>query len=311
MSRRRSTPWIHRWSRLIIAAIAAVGAIGTAYLTVIKLSGATAACPTSGCEQVLSSPYATVLGLPLTLFGFLAYTSMGVFALAPLAVNPEEKKELRSNLEKWTWLLMFAIATAMVVFSGYLMYLLAFKIKALCLYCLASALFSVSFFVLTLIGRAWDDVGQLFFTGIVVGMVTLIGTLGVYARIDGPAPTTGSNGPAITTTSTQAELALANHLKQVGAKMYGAYWCPHCHDQKQLFGKEAFRQVTYIECAPDGKNARPDLCQAAKIEGFPSWEVNGKLYPGTQSLEKLANASGYQGPRNFQNVPPPGAVPAP
>jgi len=55
----------------------------------------------------------------------------------------------------------------MMIFSGYLMYLLAFKIKAVCLYCVVSALLSLSLFTLALIGR--DCVGQLVFTGFVVG----------------------------------------------------------------------------------------------------------------------------------------------
>ena len=306
MRRRRSTPWIHRWSRVIIAAIASVGAVGTGYLTLTKLAGGSAACPTSGCEQVLSSPYATVFGLPLTLFGFLAYASMGILAIAPLIANSTTNKELRSQLENWTWPLMLAIGTAMAVFSGYLMYLLAFQIKALCLYCLASALFSISFLVLTVIGREWEDVGQIFFTGVAVALVTLVGTLGVYANSDGTGKTTASGSGTgelaypITTTSGAAQIALAKHLSQVGAKMYGAYWCPHCHDQKQLFGREAFKQINYIECDPAGQNAQPEVCKAQKVEGYPSWEINGQMLSGTQSLEDLAKASGYQGPRNFQ-----------
>ncbi|GAC1462811.1 MAG: vitamin K epoxide reductase family protein [Chamaesiphon sp.] len=294
-----------------------MGALLTAYLTVVKLSGGSAACPTSGCEQVLSSPYATVFGLPLTLFGCLAYSSMAVFALAPLAVRSEDKKKLRTDLEKWTWLLLFAGATAMAVFSGYLMYLLAFKIKALCLYCLASALFSLSLFVLTLLGRDWeDDLGQLFFIGIVVGMVALVSTVGVYANANGPSSTTGQDsstslepsgspkpgiGWAITHQSGPAEIALARHLKEIGAKMYGAYWCPHCYEQKQLFGKEAFSEINYVECAPDGKNAQPNLCAKADIKGFPTWLINGKkIESGVQSPQKLAALSGYQGPSNFK-----------
>ena len=306
MRRRRSTPWIHRWSRLIIAAIAAVGALGTGYLTITKLVGGSAACPTSGCEQVLSSPYATVFGLPLTLFGFLAYASMGILAIAPLAINASANKDLRAKLENWTWPLMLAIGTAMTVFSGYLMYLLAFQIKALCLYCLASALFSISFLVLTVIGRTWEDVGQLFFTGLVVGLVTLVGTLGVYANIDGAGKTTASGsdagevGALVTTPSNPAQIALAKHLSQVGAKMYGAYWCPHCNDQKQFFGREGAKQINYIECDPSGQNAQPEVCKAQKIEGYPTWEINGQFYGGTQSLQKLAELSGYQGPKNFQ-----------
>lgn len=307
MSRRRPVPWIHRWSRPLIGAVALIGALGTAYLTVVKLTGGSAACPTSGCEQVLSSPYATVFGLPLTLFGFLAYAGMGVMAIAPLALNSDPQKEARSKLEGWTWLLLFAGAVAMVVFSAYLMYLLAFKIQALCLYCLASALLTVTLLVLTVIGRKWRDIGQLFFTAIVIGMIALIATLGVYAQASNPTTATSGSGSTvveITTDSGPAEIALAQHLKQVGAKMYGAWWCPHCHDQKQLFGKTAAREFTYIECDPRGANPQPKACQAAKIESYPSWEINGKLYTGTQSLEELAQASGYQGPRNFSNYIP-------
>jgi len=304
MSRRRSTPWIHRWSRPLIGGVALIGALGTAYLTVVKLAGGSAACPTSGCEQVLSSPYATVFGLPLTLFGFLAYAAMGLMAVAPLAI-PSSQKEARLKAENWTWLLLFAGAVAMVVFSAYLMYLLAFEIQALCLYCLGSALLTVTLLVLTMIGRDWRDIGQLFFTAIVVGMIALIATLGVYAQASGPdTATPGATEMAITSDSGPAEIALAQHLKQVGAKMYGAWWCPHCQEQKQLFGKTAASQFPYIECDPRGQNPQPDLCQTAGIESYPTWEINGKTYSGTQSLEELANASGYQGPRNFKHSLP-------
>ncbi|HEY9888334.1 MAG TPA: hypothetical protein V6D02_08030, partial [Candidatus Obscuribacterales bacterium] len=30
---------------------------------------------------------------------------------------------------------------------------------------------------------------------------------------------------------------LAQHLTAQGATMYGAFWCPHCADQKELFGE--------------------------------------------------------------------------
>lgn len=305
MKRKRSIPWIHRWSRSLMAGIASVGAAITGYLTIVKLTGDSTACPTNGCDLVLSSPYATVLGLPLALFGFLAYASMIIFALAPLLVNSSKQEQLRSNLENWTGLLLFAGGAAMTVFSGYLMYLLAFKIQAVCIYCVGSALLSISLFTLALIGREWQDIGQLLFTGIVVGMLVLVGTTGIYASVNNPAlvdrSTPGESGLPISTTSGAAEIALASHLKQVGAKMYGAFWCSHCHDQKQLFGQEAFQQIDYIECDPKGKKPKPELCEAAKVEGFPTWKINGKSVSGTQSLEELSDMSGYQGSRDFRN----------
>lgn len=327
MRRRRSLPWIYRWSRPIIGAIAIAGAILTAYLTVTKLTGTGPVCTAeaagagAGCGGVLNSPYAEIFGLPLSLFGCLAYLSMAVFALVPLAINRDRSKELKRQLENWTWWLLLAGSTAMAVFSGYLMYILATELKTVCPYCIGSALFSLSLLVLTLMGRDWEDLGQILFIGIMVAVLTLVGTLGVYANVnatankdatevvdaDGliaiPLPTTNPeppNGWEITTTSGASEIALAKHLTASGIKKYGAYWCPHCYEQKQLLGKEAFAEIDYIECAPDGKNPQPDVCQAVGIQSFPTWEINGKLEPGVKTAAELAELSGYQGPKDFK-----------
>lgn len=307
MIRRRSTPWIHRWSRTVMGAIAAIGVVETAYLTIAKFTTGSVICPTSGCDKVLNSPYATVFGtVPLSLLGCLAYLSIAILALAPKAVNPNTNKGLHSQLENKTWQALFIITAAMVIFSSYLMYLMAFEIKELCIYCISSALFSLSLFVLVLVGREWEDIGQLVFTGILVAMVSSIGALGLYNSVRSPAASVSTPGilaPAVTTTSGPAQLALVRHLREIGAKEYGAYWCPHCHEQKMLFGKEAAALIDYVECDPRGQNSRAEICQAAgaNIKGFPTWEIKGQFYSGTQSLEKLADLSGYTGPRNFQN----------
>ncbi|MEM6590631.1 MAG: vitamin K epoxide reductase family protein [Cyanobacteria bacterium P01_C01_bin.73] len=303
--RRQENRWIHTWSRPLIGGIAAIGALGTIYLTVVKLTGGSAACPTAGCDRVLSSPYADLFGIPLTLFGALAYLTMMGLAIAPLLVNADTQKELRQKLEKLSWPLLFVGATGLVVFSGYLMYLLAFEIQAACLYCLTSAAFTLAIFLLTLLGNRWEDMGQLAFMGFIVAAIAVTGTVGLYATVNAPpealANADGNTGPAITTTSGASEIALAQHLRDVGATKYGAYWCPHCHDQKQLFGREAFSQVPYIECAPDGANSQTELCSTTpEIEGFPTWEINGQFYGGTRSLEELADLSGYTGPRDFK-----------
>ena len=305
--RRQETLWIHRWSRPLIGAIAAVGASGTGYLTVTKLMQKTAACA-AGCDKVLNSEWAEIVGQPLTLFGCLAYLSMLVLAVAPLLVNAEKNKEQRTKLEGITWPLLFVGATGMMIFSGFLMFVLVTDIKAMCPYCIASALMSTTMFLLTVLGRRWDDRGQLLFSGVIVAMVALVGTFGIYAVPGGPlssgtqAAEVQGSGPQITTSSGEAEMALAKHLTEVDAKMYGAYWCPHCHDQKQLFGKQAVAKMPYIECAPDGQNSQTALCQSIpEIKGFPTWEVKGEFLSGTQTLETLALASGYEGPKDFVN----------
>jgi len=81
--------------------------------------------------------------------------------------------------------------------------------------------------------------------------------------------------------------------------MYSAYWCPHCHDQKQLFGKEAVKELKVVECAKDGKDNEYELCQTKGISGFPSWEINGEIISGTRELNELAIKTDYQGDLNF------------
>ena len=104
-----------------------------------------------------------------------------------------------------------------------------------------------------------------------------------------------SQSPAIA-----ANVALAQHLQQGGAKMYEAYWCSVCRWQEKQFGPEAYAYVATIECDPRGKNAQPELCRQAKIRAFPTWEINGQLHEGGMQLEQLANLSGYSGSRDFK-----------
>jgi thiol-disulfide isomerase/thioredoxin len=123
-------------------------------------------------------------------------------------------------------------------------------------------------------------------TGLVLGLAAGI----LVSSCTGPEST-----PTATSESTpQFEAQLAEHLSQSGVKMYGAYWCPHCESQKELFGTAA-QALPYIECDPAGENAQPELCEAANIPGYPTWEIDGEFYPGVRSLPELAYLSDYEG----------------
>lgn len=77
-------------------------------------------------------------------------------------------------------------------------------------------------------------------------------------------------------------------IKESGAKFYGAFWCPHCQNQKALFGSSA-RLLPYIECStPDGKGQMP-ICEQAEVEGYPTWKFSdGTVKSGEVLLEMLA-----------------------
>jgi uncharacterized membrane protein len=315
MVRATSPSWIQQWSRPLMVAIAALGMIDTAYITYEKLANQASGLCQSGCSTVLNSSYAEVLGQPLALFGLGAYGVMLLLAATPLVFGA--KPEQRLQLEQATQRPLFLGGAAMTLFSGYLMYLLATDIHAVCYFCLASALFSTSLWVLTIVGQTWENVGQLLFSGLITGMVTLVGTLALFSPAQAFDPNTtlikdvqGNVFFAVSTPSGEAETQLAAHLKQTGATMYGAYWCPHCCEQKQLFGQTAMKQLSYVECGDDGPNAQPAVCRAIAPEiqaqtgekfGFPTWKINGKYYAGRKTLPELAQLTGYKGPQDFQN----------
>lgn len=83
------------------------------------------------------------------------------------------------------------------------------------------------------------------------------------------------------------EQTLVQHLKQRGAVLYGAYWCPYTLQQRSLFGAAA-ADLPYVECDPTGTRARTAECQARQITTYPTWDIGGKRYVGMQSLIELA-----------------------
>ncbi|MCP9820796.1 thioredoxin [Synechococcus sp. Cruz-9H2] len=293
-SRRRSDPGL-RWVRVVMAVLATIGAIDTGAITLKRwgLIGPLS-CPggAEGCDKVLNSAWGSLFGQPLSLFGFLAYTTVLVLAVLPLIL----KGEARSAISERSWWGLFLLSGGMAVFSLLLMGLLVFKIKAFCFFCVLSAVLSLSLFVLSLIGGQWDDRGQLVFRGVLVALLVGLVGLGWAASVDRPAAMgTRGTSPPVISVSTPATMALAEHLSQTGAVMYSAYWCPHCHEQKELFGKEANAKLKVIECAADGVNNQKALCDSKNLEGFPTWEINGKLDSGVKTLAKLAELSGFKG----------------
>lgn len=106
------------------------------------------------------------------------------------------------------------------------------------------------------------------------------------------ASTTPTIGEALAA-STPEQRALSAHLRAKGALFYGAWWCPACFQQKNLFGKEAGNTIPYVECdkTDDGRA----VCMAAKIRAFPTWELAGKpRLEGVQTIEELKVWSDYK-----------------
>jgi len=126
--------------------------------------------------------------------------------------------------------------------------------------------------------------------------------MAVIAEELGYFPVTSRDGTTIyipgrvKRSSTDQSIELAKYLERAGVTMYGAYWCPHCSRQREMFGKEAWSYVNYVECSPKGYNANLRLCGKNDIEGFPTWKIGSKeIGSGEMTLDRIAAMSGYGG----------------
>jgi hypothetical protein len=90
--------------------------------------------------------------------------------------------------------------------------------------------------------------------------------------------------------------SFAQCLASKQAKMYGLYWCPHCADQKRMFG-DSFHYVPYVECAIRGSHELATECKVAGVKLFPSWQF-GTDPPkeGVLSLQELSEKAGCKLP---------------
>lgn len=113
----------------------------------------------------------------------------------------------------------------------------------------------------------------------VFGGIILVVGIAIFLIVN--SPSSSSNGDTYT--------AFTQCIAASGAKFYGAYWCPHCNDQKDLFG-DAKDELPYVECAlPGNPNTMTQECKDAGIEGYPTWIfADESRLSGTQSLETLA-----------------------
>lgn len=85
---------------------------------------------------------------------------------------------------------------------------------------------------------------------------------------------------------------LAQCLKDNKVTFYGAFWCPHCQNQKALFGKSA-RLLPYVECSTVDGRGQTDVCKEKNIQSYPTWVFpDGSQETGEVALGKLAEKSG-------------------
>jgi uncharacterized membrane protein/glutaredoxin len=267
----KSTP---NWPLL---GLALIGMVLTAYLTAMAWQEKLVAFCTAGsaCDTVLSSRWSSLFGMPTSLWGFLMYAF-----IAAIAWNKRSPSQ---------WKLAWIISLFGLLYSLYLTSVSLFELHAACPYCLSSlALMSAIFITVAmqrpnnLAGFSWGPwLAKSAGGALIVVLAFHLHYAGYWGKTAGP------EDPWIR--------GLAEHLSKINAKFYGASWCPHCKEQKEMFGSSV-KRVPYVECSPGGPGTpQAAVCNSAGVESYPTWAINGQRYVGTQSLESLAQFSQYKG----------------
>jgi uncharacterized membrane protein len=260
----------------LLLGLAVIGMGLTAYLTFTFWAGqAVAGCTAgSGCDLVLSSQWSKLFGLPTSFWGFLTYAALGGIAFI---------KE-----EDLHWKFAWTIALFGVLYSLYLTSVSVIVLEAACPYCLTSLTLMLVILGLVTYQRpaslpkfSWRPwLLKTVSTGVVLVIALHLHYAGVWGKSSGP------EDPTVR--------ALAEHLTKTGAKFYGAFWCPACESQKELFGSSMHR-LPYVECSPAGRRGPPaTICTVMGIETFPTWIINGQRIVGRLSLSDLARHSNFK-----------------
>ncbi len=118
-----------------------LGFLDASFLTVEHYREVVPPCTiTHGCEQVTTSEYSKIAGIPVSLFGALYYLSIFLSIVLYLDIKKESLLKAASY---------FTVTG--LLFSLWFTFLQAFIIKAWCQYCLLSAFTSTVLFVIGMV----------------------------------------------------------------------------------------------------------------------------------------------------------------
>ena len=224
------------------------------------------------CAALVHSRWSTFFGMPLAAFGMVYYAAI-----------------LGLSITRWAPALhqrLLVVSGMGCVISAYLVAVIKLELDVYCAWWMMSgALVTMSW--LCLLGRmAW---GQ----RVIAGVVGVCAGLIVIGMADARF---GSVEAALRYPADPYVQGLATHLAQSDAHFYGAAWCPHCWQQKMLFG-DAAKSLPYIECSPERPSAPQAFnCESAGITHYPTWIFAKQQYAGVLSLAELARLSRYRTP---------------
>lgn len=127
-----------------VSAVLAAGGLGvSAYLTYLKLQfGSGISCGIGDCDLVNSSSYSEIFGIPVALIGMAGYSLLLILHTAAYSADAD-------GLYRPLLSFVFFSALAGTLFSAYLTYVELFVLRAICPWCVVSALIITALLILS------------------------------------------------------------------------------------------------------------------------------------------------------------------
>lgn len=266
------------------------------------------------CETVASSPYSVFWGLPVAVWGILAYAVMGLVALSAIT-----RQRLHPT---WPWGLLSTLATCSVAVSAILGYISATQISSFCAFCMASYLINGFLFWVccvalkttqsSVLSAIKSDLGSLARRPRVAAAVLGSG-LALVGTAEALVPAYWSTSkwstlPKLSTgTDEQGHHWLGGCKPAITVVEYSDYECPHCraaHKQMRELAAKYPNEIRLIhrhlpldmQCHPGLRkpfHLRACLfAEAAECAGLQGrfWDMNDALF-SAQETAKATNVN--------------------
>lgn len=122
---------------IMVGVVALLGFVDAMYLTIEHYIGSIPPCSIGSCEQVLTSSYASVFGLPVALFGVIYYLAIVVLIIMYI------------DMKRPRFLALALSGTVLgVLASLWFVIVQVFILHAYCIYCFGSVITSTTLFIL-------------------------------------------------------------------------------------------------------------------------------------------------------------------
>jgi uncharacterized membrane protein len=128
------------WINTFMLILGILGIALSAYLWNVQATDGIVPCTTGGCEDVLTSDWSKILGIPMAAYGVAYYIAICFVCFEKMFIKHKLLNHILLGLISWG-----------IIFSIYLRYIEFVKIGEICIWCWASVaiiiLLTISFFV--------------------------------------------------------------------------------------------------------------------------------------------------------------------